>query len=195
MPVESEAERTEGEEGEDTNYPRQEFEQKSLSDSEIKVVKKHEEGGKVSSIRIRKTLPKQQNNLTPMGLPKAIRLKKKEFSLEEIYTNKNFTKPPESRLETIFETPLSRRNGSQSLFSQRRLKRVVEFPEVGMPRKPKKPLSGGGGGGKPGGGSSAGRPRRGGYQSSKESPSLSVQDVDSLLCAKLDQLDLLLTLD
>ncbi|KAJ3600508.1 hypothetical protein NHX12_031489 [Muraenolepis orangiensis] len=203
MPVESEAERTE--EGEDSKYPRQEFEQKSLSDSEIKVVKKHEEGGKVSSIRIRKTLPKAQNNLTPMGLPKAIRLKKKEFSLEEIYTNKNFTKTPESRLETIFETPLSRRNGSESLFGQRRLKRAVDFPEVGVPRKPKKPL-GGSGTGKPGRGhgssssssssSLAGRPRRGGYlQSSAESLSLSAEDADSLLCAKLDQLDLLLTLD
>lgn len=103
----------------------------------------------MSSIRIRKTLPKPQNNLTPMGLPKPIRyvntshqhrccflctygtsetlnasftvwyrdkhvtvcnkrpgtsvehclsfvrLKKKEFSLEEIYTNQNFSKPPE----------------------------------------------------------------------------------------------------
>ncbi|CAL8274595.1 unnamed protein product [Lota lota] len=194
MPVESEAERTEEEEGGDINYSRQEFEEKSLSDSEIKVVKNNEERGKVSSIRIRKTRPKPQNNLTPMGLPKAIRLKKKEFSLEEIYTNKNFTAPPESRLETIFETPLSRRNGSESLFGQRRLKRAVDFPEVGEARKPKKPL-GGAGGGKQGGGSLAGRPRRGGYQSAKESPSLSAQDVDSLLCAKLDQLDLLLTLD
>ena len=38
MPNESEAERTEEEEGEDTIYPRQ-FEEKSLSDSEIKVQK------------------------------------------------------------------------------------------------------------------------------------------------------------
>ncbi|CAL8310840.1 unnamed protein product [Arctogadus glacialis] len=197
MPMESEAERTEEEEGEDTHYRRQ-FEEKSLSDSEIKVVKITEERGKVSSIRIRKTRPKPQNNLTPMGLPKAIRLKKKEFSLEEIYTNKNFTAPPEGRLETIFELPLSRRNGSTSLFGQRRLKRAVEFPEAGEARRPKKPLgggAGGGGGGKQGGVSSAGRPRRGGYQSAKETPSLSAQDVDSLLCAKLDQLDLLLTLN
>lgn len=74
----------------------------------------------MSSIRIRRALPKPQNNLTPMGLPKAVRwvrnalwddgmwdvmtffcffggdrLKKKQFSLEEIYTNKNFSKPPE----------------------------------------------------------------------------------------------------
>ena len=97
--------------------------------------------------------------------------------------------------------PLSRRNGSTSLFGQRRLKRAVEFPEAGEARRPKKPLGGGagggggGGGGKQGGVSSAGRPRRGGYQSAKETPSLSAQDVDSLLCAKLDQLDLLLTLN
>lgn len=78
----------------------------------------------MSSIRIRKTLPKPQYNLTPMGLPKAVRsvtaccihvrpgvfvcarahvlqmlcisrIKKKVFSVEEIYTNKNFSKPPE----------------------------------------------------------------------------------------------------
>jgi hypothetical protein len=39
----------------------------------LQVVKITEERGKVSSIRIRKTRPKPQNNLTPMGLPKAIR--------------------------------------------------------------------------------------------------------------------------
>lgn len=39
----------------------------------LQVLRKREERGKVSSIRIRKTLPKPQNNLTPMGLPKAVR--------------------------------------------------------------------------------------------------------------------------
>ena len=39
MPMESEAERTEEEEGENTHYRRQ-FEEKSLSDSEIKVQRK-----------------------------------------------------------------------------------------------------------------------------------------------------------
>ncbi|XP_029913949.1 uncharacterized protein prr14 isoform X2 [Myripristis murdjan] len=186
----------EDEDGEDTSCSSQEFEdvalreEKALSDSEIKVVQKHEERGKVSSIRIRKALPKPQNNLTPMGLPKPIRLKKKEFSLEEIYTNKNFTKPPESRLETVFETPLSRRNGSQCLFGQRRVKRFVEFPEVGVARKPKKPLVGSGKAG-----ASTSRPRRGGYSNPKDEPSISVQELDSLLCAKLDQLDLWLSFD
>ena len=81
----------------------------------------------------------------------------------------------------------------------------MDFPEAGEARRPKKPLGGGAGGGGGGGGSggggkqrgvtSVGRPRRGGYQSAKEGPSLSPQDADSLLCAKLDQLDLLLTLD
>ncbi|XP_056144307.1 uncharacterized protein prr14 [Lampris incognitus] len=188
----------EEEDGEDTSCSSQEFEdvvlteEKALSDSEIKVVKMNEGRGKVSSIRIRKTLPKPQNNLTPMGLPKPIRLKKKEFSLEEIYTNKNFTKPPESRLETIFEMPLSRRNGSQSLFGQKRVKRLVEFPDVSVARKPKKPLVGAG---KAGITSSFGRPRRGGFLNSKDEPSISVQELDSLLCAKLGQLDLWLTSD
>lgn len=43
------------------------------SPSLCQVVQKLEERGKVSSIRIRKALPKAQNNLTPMGLPKAVR--------------------------------------------------------------------------------------------------------------------------
>ncbi|XP_026208064.1 uncharacterized protein prr14 [Anabas testudineus] len=181
--------------GEDTGSSSQEYEdvglreEKALSDSEIKVVQKHEERGKVSSIRIRKTLPKPQNNLTPMGLPKPIRLKKKEFSLEEIYTNKNFSKPPESRLETIFEVPLNRRNGSESWFGQRRVKRFLEFLEVGEARKPKRPLVGIG---KTGVLSS--RTRRGGF--TKDEPSLpTVQDVDSMLCAKLDELNLWLIHD
>ncbi|XP_039976942.1 uncharacterized protein prr14 isoform X2 [Xiphias gladius] len=197
-PLECEIERRqqseEEDDGEDTSSSSQEYEdvglreEKALSDSEIKVVQKHEERGKVSSIRIRKTLPKPQNNLTPMGLPKPIRLKKKEFSLEEIYTNKNFNKPPESRLETIFEVPLNRRNGSESWFGQRRVKRYLEFLEVGEARKPKKPLVGVGKAG-----ISSSRTRRGGF--SKDEPSLSVQDVDSLLCAKLDQLNLWLIHD
>ncbi|KAG7504209.1 hypothetical protein JOB18_003111 [Solea senegalensis] len=184
----------EEEDAEDTSSSSPEYgdialkEEKALSDSEIKVVQKQEERGKVSSIRIRKTLPKTQNNLTPMGLPKAIRLKKKEFSLEEIYTNKNFSKPPESRLETIFEVPLNRRNGSESWFSQRRVKRFLEFLEVGEARKPKKPLVGVGKAG-----TSSSRTRRGGV--TKDVPPLSAQDVDSLLCAKLDQLSLWLIRD
>uniref|UniRef100_A0A452SHF7 Proline rich 14 like n=1 Tax=Ursus americanus TaxID=9643 RepID=A0A452SHF7_URSAM len=52
---------------------------------------------KVSQIRIRKTIPKPDPNLTPMGLPRPKRLKKKEFSLEEIYTNKNYKSPPANR--------------------------------------------------------------------------------------------------
>lgn len=161
-------------------------EEKALSDSEIKAAQKHEERGKVSSIRIRKTLPKPQNNLTPMGLPRPIRLKKKEFSLEEIYTNKNFSKPPESRLETIFEVPLNRRNGSESWFGQKRIKRFLEFLEAGEARKPKKPLVGAGKTV-----ISSSRTRRGSF--TKDEPSLTMQDVDSVLCAKLDELNLWLT--
>ncbi|XP_045891861.1 uncharacterized protein prr14 isoform X2 [Micropterus dolomieu] len=195
-PLECQIERRSEEEddGEDTSSSSQEFEdvglreEKAFSDSEIKVVQKHEERGKVSSIRIRKTLPKPQNNLTPMGLPKPIRLKKKQFSLEEIYTNKNFSKPPESRLETIFEVPLNRRNGSESWFGQRRVKRFLEFLEVGEARKPKKTLVG-----FAKAGMSSSRTRRGCFP--KDEPSLGVQDVDSLLCAKLDQLNLWLIHD
>ncbi|XP_074149097.1 protein PRR14L isoform X2 [Sminthopsis crassicaudata] len=92
---------------------------------------------KVSQIRIRKTIPKPDPNLTPMGLPRPKRLKKKEFSLEEIYTNKNYKSPPASRcLETIFEEP-KERNGALISVSQQKRKRVLEFQDFTVPRKRK----------------------------------------------------------
>ncbi|XP_061837336.1 uncharacterized protein prr14 isoform X2 [Nerophis lumbriciformis] len=186
--------RHQSEEEEDASSSSQEFdeaalrEEKFLSDSELKVGQKHEERGKVSCIRIRKALPKPQNNLTPMGLPKPVRIKKKQFSLEEIYTNKNFCKPPESRLETIFEVPLSRRNGSESCFGQRRFKRFLEFLEVGEARKPKK---------LPVGVGKLSRTRRGGFAKDDDAVAAALQapDPDTLLCAKLDQLNLWLIHD
>ncbi|KAH1172419.1 proline-rich protein 14 isoform X2 [Mauremys mutica] len=91
--------------------------------------------GKVSRFRIRKTPAKQQANLTPMGLPRPVRLDKKEFSLEEIYTNKNYRTPTEKRtFETIFEEPRER-NGALVLTSQRKLKRTMEFQDSSLPRK------------------------------------------------------------
>nr|XP_048710390.1 proline-rich protein 14 isoform X6 [Caretta caretta] len=91
--------------------------------------------GKVSRFRIRKTPAKQQANLTPMGLPRPVRLNKKEFSLEEIYTNKNYRTPTEKRtFETIFEEPRER-NGALVLTSQRKLKRTMEFQDSSLPRK------------------------------------------------------------
>ncbi|KAG7459920.1 hypothetical protein MATL_G00215710 [Megalops atlanticus] len=170
--------------------------EKAFSDSEIKQVASAKKGerGKVSRIRIRKTPPKPPTNLTPMGLPRPIRLKKKEFSLEEIYTNKNFRKPPEGRLETIFEEPVNSRDGSLSMMGQRRLKRLVEFPELGVARKPRKPLAGSGSGAsrKAGGSSVLGRTRRGSGSKAKEGP---LEELDSLLCSKLDQLDAWISFD
>ncbi|KAJ3604963.1 hypothetical protein NHX12_027014 [Muraenolepis orangiensis] len=52
---------------------------------------------RVSEIRIRKSMPKRDAELTPMGLPRPKRLKKKEFSLEEIYTNQNYRSPSNNR--------------------------------------------------------------------------------------------------
>ncbi|XP_038618337.1 protein PRR14L [Tachyglossus aculeatus] len=90
---------------------------------------------KVSQIRIRKTVPKPDPNLTPMGLPRRKRLKKKEFSLEEIYTNKNYKSPPATRcLETIFEEP-KERNGALISVSQQKRKRILEFQDFTIPRK------------------------------------------------------------
>ncbi|XP_056602837.1 uncharacterized protein wu:fi75a02 isoform X3 [Triplophysa dalaica] len=92
---------------------------------------------KVSQIRIRKTVPKPDTNLTPMGLPKPKRLKKKEFSLEEIYTNKNYKSPtPNRSLETIFEEP-KEKNGALVCIGHQKRKRVLDFPDFTLPRKRK----------------------------------------------------------
>ncbi|XP_042331821.1 proline-rich protein 14 isoform X2 [Sceloporus undulatus] len=118
-------------------------EQMILAEDELKVSQDNTTG-KVSCIRIRKTPARQQANLTPMGLPRPVRLNKKEFSLEEIYTNKNYRTPTEKRsFETIFEVPLER-NGALIFTSQRKLKRAVEFREGGLPRKQRKARTRGG---------------------------------------------------
>ncbi|KAJ7314108.1 hypothetical protein JRQ81_006044 [Phrynocephalus forsythii] len=114
-----------------------------LSEDEMKISQDNTIG-KVSCIRIRKTPARQQANLTPMGLPRPVRLNKKEFSLEEIYTNKNYRTPTEKRsFETIFEVPLER-NGALIFTSQRKLKRAMEFREGGLPRKQRKSRARGG---------------------------------------------------
>lgn len=89
---------------------------------------------RVSQIRIRKTIPKPDPNLTPMGLPKPKRINKKEFSLEDIYTNKNYKSPPPARsLETIFEEP-KEKNGVLVSISQTKRKRILEFRDCTVPR-------------------------------------------------------------
>ncbi|XP_004856233.1 proline-rich protein 14 isoform X2 [Heterocephalus glaber] len=99
-----------------------------LSDPETKTI------GKVSGFRIRRTPTRPQLNLTPMGLPRPVRLNKKEFSLEEIYTNKNYQSPTTRRtFETIFEEPRER-NGTLIFTSSRKLRRAVEFRDSSLPR-------------------------------------------------------------
>ncbi|XP_078812549.1 uncharacterized protein wu:fi75a02 isoform X2 [Oryzias latipes] len=93
---------------------------------------------RVSQIRIRRSSPREAE-LTPMGLPKVKRLKKKEFSVEEIYTNKNYRAPPTNRsLETIFEEPREK-DGALLLIGQQKRRRLLLFPDVTQPRKRKKP--------------------------------------------------------
>lgn len=93
---------------------------------------------RVSQIRIRRASPRE-TPLTPMGLPKVKRLKKKEFSLEEIYTNKNYEAPPTIRsLETIFEEPREK-DGALFLIGQQKRRRLLLFPDFTQPRKRKKP--------------------------------------------------------
>ncbi|XP_071428556.1 protein PRR14L isoform X2 [Pithys albifrons albifrons] len=105
--------------------------------TELKKAEPEKRPKKVSEIRIRKTVPRPDTNLTPMGLPKPKRLKKKEFSLEEIYTNKNYKSPPPARsLETIFEEP-KEKNGHLISVSQQKRKRILEFQDFTLPRKRK----------------------------------------------------------
>ncbi|KAM4828994.1 proline-rich protein 14 [Thomomys bottae] len=99
-----------------------------LSEPETKTM------GKVSRFRIRRTPVRSQLKLTPMGLPRPVRLNKKEFSLEEIYTNKNYQSPTSRRtFETIFEEPRER-NGTLILTSSKKLRRAVEFRDSSLPR-------------------------------------------------------------
>ncbi|KAL1787697.1 hypothetical protein HispidOSU_007655 [Sigmodon hispidus] len=99
-----------------------------FSDPETKTM------GKVSRFRIRRTPVRLQPNLTPMGLPRPIRLNKKEFTLEEIYTNKNYQSPTARRtFETIFEEPRER-NGTLIFTSSKKLRRAVEFRDSSLPR-------------------------------------------------------------
>ncbi|XP_059839220.1 uncharacterized protein LOC132401240 isoform X1 [Hypanus sabinus] len=116
---------------------QQHTEQKEHPASTIKAVSKSKESlRKVSQIRIRKTIPKQDTNLTPMGLPKPKRLKKKEFSLEEIYTNQNYKSPSahSKYLETIYEEPVLKK-GSFVCTSLQKRKRLLEFQDYTLPRK------------------------------------------------------------
>ncbi|NXU51359.1 PR14L protein, partial [Turnix velox] len=62
------------------------------------------------------------------------RLAKKEFSLEEIYTNKNYKSPPVRSLETIFEEP-KEKHGRLVSVSQQKRKRILEFQDYTLPRK------------------------------------------------------------
>ncbi|XP_054993214.1 proline-rich protein 14 isoform X2 [Sorex araneus] len=131
--------------------------------------------GKVSRFRIRRTPARPQLNLTPMGLPRPIRLNKKEFSLEEIYTNKNYQSPTTRRaFETIFEEPRER-NGTLIFTSSRKLRRAVEFRDSSLPRSR--------------------RPTRGVRAAAGRTlpPSVaSSSDVGPLLQQRLDELDTLL---
>ncbi|XP_026538007.1 proline-rich protein 14 isoform X2 [Notechis scutatus] len=111
-------------------------EQLMLSEDEMKGSQDNTVG-KVSCIRICKSPAKHQANLTPMGLPRPVRLNKKKFSLEEIYTNKNYQPEEKRSFETIFEVPLER-NGVLVFTSQRKLKRVMKFQKMGLPRKQRK---------------------------------------------------------
>ncbi|KAG7273911.1 hypothetical protein CRUP_009167 [Coryphaenoides rupestris] len=89
---------------------------------------------RVSEIRIRKSMPKRDAELTPMGLPRPKRLKKKEFSLEEIYTNQNYRSPGNSSLETIFEEPRER-GGRVLCMAHQKRPRLLDFSHAPRPRK------------------------------------------------------------
>ncbi|XP_061782989.1 uncharacterized protein [Nerophis lumbriciformis] len=97
---------------------------------------------RVSQIPIRRA-PPRETHLTPMGLPKVQRVKKKDFSVEEIYTNKNYKSPSNNRsLETIFEEPREK-DGALLLIGQQRRRRLLLFPDFTQPRKRKRPQGAG----------------------------------------------------
>ncbi|XP_051056406.1 protein PRR14L isoform X2 [Phodopus roborovskii] len=143
------------------------------SSAEQKEAEPEKRPKKVSQIRIRKTIPKPDPNLTPMGLPRPKRLKKKEFSLEEIYTNKNYKSPPANRcLETIFEEP-KERNGTLISVSQQKRKRVLEFQDFTIPRKRR----------------ARGKVKLMGSFTRAQKAALQTQELDALLIQKLLELE------
>ncbi|XP_056434448.1 uncharacterized protein wu:fi75a02 [Gadus chalcogrammus] len=89
---------------------------------------------RVSEIPIRKSMPKRDAELTPMGLPRPKRLKKKEFSLEEIYTNQNYRSPSNNSLETIFEEPRER-GGRVLCMAHQKRPRLLDFSHAPRPRR------------------------------------------------------------
>ncbi|XP_069840871.1 proline-rich protein 14 isoform X2 [Dendropsophus ebraccatus] len=112
----------------------------SLPDSDFKTPENLSrcKQNKVSNIQIRKRSLRQQGNLTPLGLPKRVRLQKEDFSLEEIYTNKNYHTPTEKRkFETIFEEPIMK-GGTLILTSQRSLRRIMVFKDGGSAQRKRK---------------------------------------------------------
>ncbi|KFP07814.1 Protein PRR14L, partial [Calypte anna] len=146
---------------------------RSQDDPELKKIETERRPKKVSQIRIRKTVPKPDPNLTPMGLPKPKRLKKKEFSLEEIYTNKNYKSPPPARsLETIFEEP-KEKNGCLISVSQQKRKRILEFQDFTLPRKRK----------------ARGKAKAGGSFTRGKKAALQSAELDALLSQKLMDLE------
>ncbi|XP_078485554.1 uncharacterized protein LOC100181989 isoform X2 [Ciona intestinalis] len=68
--------------------------------------------GRLLRKRIRKTLPPLKLRQTPLGLPKQPRVIKDEFTIEEIYTNKNYATPGTKSWETIFEEPKQDKDGN-----------------------------------------------------------------------------------
>ncbi|XP_053550967.1 proline-rich protein 14 isoform X2 [Bombina bombina] len=150
-------------------------EQPFMSDSDFKESGncKRPMAGKVSNFQIRKRPSRPECNLTPLGLPKRVRLQKEEFSLEEIYTNKNYRTPTEKRtFETIFEEPVLK-GGSLVLTSQRPLRRLIVFRDGSAPpRRRKKKKKG------------VGRSRKKDVKAVEENT-----DLDMLLKQKLSQLE------
>jgi len=62
-----------------------------------------------------------------MGLPKAERMEKKNFTVEEIYTNKNYSTPKSKPLRTIYEVPKHLPGGQIKFEDQRTRYRGIHF--------------------------------------------------------------------
>nr|XP_002127231.1 uncharacterized protein LOC100181989 isoform X2 [Ciona intestinalis] len=94
--------------------------------------------GRLLRKRIRKTLPPLKLRQTPLGLPKQPRVTKDEFTIEEIYTNKNYATPGTKSWETIFEEPKQDKDGNMRYVEKKKKRRLVVFPTDPSARNKKK---------------------------------------------------------
>uniref|UniRef100_H2ZRA4 Tantalus-like domain-containing protein n=1 Tax=Ciona savignyi TaxID=51511 RepID=H2ZRA4_CIOSA len=84
--------------------------------------------GRLLRKRIRKTLPPLKVRPTPLGLARPLRVKRDNFTVEEIYMNRNYSTPTMKAWETIFEEPKQDKEGKIRYAEKTKKRRAVFFP-------------------------------------------------------------------